>query len=469
MSGEAPPVPEEALSSPTAAGLSPAIILGHEVAEPDDVVVVAHKPEDEDAAAEEALSSPAAAGLSPAIIVEHEVAEPDDVVVVARKPEDADAEEEKDNWGTWEVPLWASVESSYGGIVSTENILTWTKPQFKGLTIFFSPVYRPSDPGGWTRLREDLQTAAAKEGFSLVSKGSKGNSTADKLRQVLICARGRVVPASRRDRPAYAASANNMRPLVPEEICRFRLTIHQDHNVDRYLIKGGQGSSFHRCHGKLEGHVPKKIHRSIIDRAAASTNVMWHTTSLSRTDRWKDHKGAVLWFTGLSASGKSTIANEVECLLHKRSVHTYLLDGDNLRHGLCQDLDFSPDQRWENLRRAAEVAKLMADAGLVVLCAFVSPYQAHRERVKSIIAGGGIPFCEIYVKAHVEICEKRDPKGLYLKARAGVLKNFTGVSDPYEEPTHPDVLLDSTVNSVRILADQVVDFLDLTGKIVLSA
>jgi adenylyl-sulfate kinase len=171
----------------------------------------------------------------------------------------------------------------------------------------------------------------------------------------------------------------------------------------------------------------------------------------------------------LSGSGKSTIANEVECLLHQRSVRTYLLDGDNLRHGLCQDLGFSPDQRWENLRRAAEVAKLMADAGLVVLCAFVSPYQAHRERVKSIIAGGGIPFCEIYVKSHVAICEKRDPKGLYLKARSGILKNFTGVTDPYEEPTHPDVVLDSTVNSVQILADQVIDHLDLSGKIVLSA
>ena len=420
MSEEAPPVAEEALST-TAAGLSPAIILGHEVAETHDVVA-------------------------------------------AHKPEDVDAEEEKDTWGTWEVPLWASVESSYGGTVTTENILNWSKPQFKGLTIFFSPVYRPSDPGGWTRLREDLQTAAAKEGFSLVSKGSKGNSTADKHRQVLICARGRVVPASRRDRSAYAA-----RPLVPEEVCRFRLTIHQDHNVDRYLIKGGQGNSFHRCHGKLEGHVPKKIQRTTVNKAASSTNVVWHTTSLQRTDRWKDHKGAVLWFTGLSGSGKSTIANEVECLLHQRSVRTYLLDGDNLRHGLCQDLDFSADQRWENLRRAAEVAKLMADAGLVVLCAFVSPYQAHRERVKTIIVDGSIPFCEIYVKAHVEICEKRDPKGLYLKARSGVLKNFTGVTDPYEEPANPDVLLDSTVNSVRFLADQVVDYLDLSGKIVLSA
>lgn len=419
-------------------------------------------------------SSPsAAAGLPPAIILGHEVAEPDVVVVAARKPEDADTEEQanpsKDTWGTgWEVPLWASVESSYGGTVSTENILTWTKPQFKGLTIFFSPVYRPSDPGAWTRLREHLQEAAAKEGFSLVSKGSKGNSTADKHRQVLICARGRIAPPSRRDRAA--ANANHTRPLVAEEICRFRLTVHQDHSVDRYIIKGGQGNSFHRCHDKLEGHVPKKIHRcTILKAAATSTNVVWHTTSLSRTDRWKDHKGAVLWFTGLSGSGKSTIANEVECLLHQRSVRTYLLDGDNLRHGLCQDLGFSPDQRWENLRRAAEVAKLMADAGLVVLCAFVSPYHAHREQVKNIIADGNIPFCEIYVKSHVAICEKRDPKGLYLKARSGILKNFTGVTDPYEEPTHPDVVLDSTVNSVQILADQVIDHLDLSGKIVLSA
>jgi hypothetical protein len=181
----------------------------------------------------------AAAGLPPNILIGNGVADSAEVASLKQpavsEADAADNAADDNDDNTWEVPLWASVETSYGGSVSTENILAWSKPQFKTLTVFFSPIYKPSDLGAWVRLKEDLQAAAAKEGFSLVSKGSKGSTAADKARaQVLICARGRVVPASRREN-----AANNTRPLAHSECCRFRLTIHQDHNVDRYYVKGG--------------------------------------------------------------------------------------------------------------------------------------------------------------------------------------------------------------------------------------
>lgn len=329
------------------------------------------------------------------------------------------------------------------------------------------------------RLKADLQEAAAQQGFSMVSKGAKGKSPADKLRQVLICARGRVVPHSRR-------AASSMRPTDPAECCRFRLTVHQDLNLDRFYVKGGQNNPIHKFHSKMkeEDCHPKKKRARTVARSAPkeatmphqqqgiptiatdeANNIVWHPTSLSRTDRWSNHKGAVLWFTGLSGSGKSTIANEVEVMLAQRNVKTYLLDGDNLRHGLCSDLAFSEEDRNENLRRTAEVAKLMADAGMVVLAAFVSPYESHRERVKGIIDAGNIPFIEIYVKASLATCEKRDPKGLYVKARQGLIANFTGINDPYEEPANPDVLLDADTEPIQVLADQVIQNLDFHGKI----
>jgi adenylyl-sulfate kinase len=150
-------------------------------------------------------------------------------------------------------------------------------------------------------------------------------------------------------------------------------------------------------------------------------------------------------------------------MLHQqRNVRTYLLDGDNLRHGLCSDLGFSPNDRLENMKRAAHVAKLMADAGLVVLCAFVSPHQLHREKVKTIVTeNSDISFFEIHVKANLATCERRDPKGLYLKARAGILRNFTGISAPYEEPSNPDLVLDSDSNPVICLAEQVFNYLEI--------
>jgi len=320
------------------------------------------------------------------------------------------------------------------------------------------------------RLKNDLQEAAAQQGFSLVSKGTKGKSAADKLRQVLVCARGRVVPHSRK-------AGASLRPSDPSECCRFRLTVHQDLSLDRFFVKGGQNNAVHRYHAKMEEEEcrPKKKRARLSSRSApkvaesvaapAAPNVVWHPTSLTRADRWKTHKGAVMWFTGLSGSGKSSVANEVEVLLSQRSVKTYLLDGDNLRHGLCSDLAFSEEDRNENLRRTGEVAKLLADSGMVVLAAFVSPYEAHRERVKSIVVAGGIPFVEIHVKASLATCEKRDPKGLYLKAREGLIPNFTGISDPYEEPTNPDVVLEADTEPIQALAYQVIQYLDMHRKL----
>ena len=165
-----------------------------------------------------------------------------------------------------------------------------------------------------------------------------------------------------------------------------------------------------------------------------ATNVTWHDHAVSSADRskLKKHKGAVLWFTGLSACGKSTISNTVDHMLNSQGVHTYLLDGDNIRMGLNKNLKFSAEDRAENIRRIGEVAKLFCDAGLITMTAFISPYRADRDKVRALLQPG--QFIEIYVNASLETCEKRDPKGLYKKARAGELKGFTGIDDPYEAP-----------------------------------
>lgn len=160
----------------------------------------------------------------------------------------------------------------------------------------------------------------------------------------------------------------------------------------------------------------------------------------------KGHRPLLVWFTGLSGSGKSTLANALERALFERKVHTYLLDGDNVRAGLNKNLSFSPEDRTENIRRIAEVAKLMLDAGLVVLASFVSPYREDRENVKRIVGYGN--FVEIFVNTPIDECERRDVKGLYAKARAGEIKNFTGVSAPYEAPMVPDIEIDTTKVSV---------------------
>jgi len=187
-------------------------------------------------------------------------------------------------------------------------------------------------------------------------------------------------------------------------------------------------------------------------------NVVWHPHAVTRADRElkHGHKGVVLWFTGLSGSGKSTVAGALEQALHALGVSTYLLDGDNVRHGLCRDLGFSDDDRRENIRRVGEVAKLMVDAGLVVLTAFISPHRAERDMVRELLDKD--QFIEIFVDTPLAICEARDPKGLYKKARAGELKNFTGIDSVYQAPEAPDVHLDGE-QLVTHLVPQLLDVL----------
>ncbi len=194
-----------------------------------------------------------------------------------------------------------------------------------------------------------------------------------------------------------------------------------------------------------------------------SNHVVWFDGFVSREDRNKAyrHKSGVVWFTGLPSSGKSTIAHGLEKLLFEKGIKVYVFDGDNIRHGLNSDLGFSPEDRKENLRRIAEVAKLFVDAGLIVLCAFVSPHKKDREFIKSII--GKEDFVEVYVKCPVEVCEKRDPKGMYKKARQGIIKEYTGVSAPYEEPETPDIVVESHKSSIDSAVQKVYEYLKNKG------
>ena len=187
-------------------------------------------------------------------------------------------------------------------------------------------------------------------------------------------------------------------------------------------------------------------------------NVVWHDHPVTRTAREQQHghQGVVLWFTGLSGSGKSTVAGALEQALHQLGVSTYLLDGDNVRHGLCRDLGFSDDDRQENIRRVGEVARLMVDAGLVVLTAFISPHRAERQMVRDLLGEG--EFIEVFVNTPLAVCEARDPKGLYKKARAGELRNFTGIDSAYEAPEAADITLDGE-QLVTKLAAQLLDLL----------
>lgn len=194
-----------------------------------------------------------------------------------------------------------------------------------------------------------------------------------------------------------------------------------------------------------------------------ATNVTWHEHKVTREDRQKlnGHRGAVLWFTGLSGCGKSTIANAVDQLLHEQGVHTFVLDGDNIRMGLNKNLGFSPEDRTENIRRIGEVAKLFADAATIVSTAFISPYKADRDMVREVLPEG--EFVEILVQASLETCESRDPKGLYKKARAGEIPNFTGISAPYESPENPEIVLDSDNKGIEELAQEVIAWLKANG------
>ena len=187
------------------------------------------------------------------------------------------------------------------------------------------------------------------------------------------------------------------------------------------------------------------------DQTVTSDNITWTISPVTREARVEHlgHRGAVLWLTGLSGSGKSTLATGLEYQLHRRGLASFILDGDNLRHGLCANLGFSPEDRTENIRRAGETAKLMAESGLVVICSLISPYRADRENVRHICERDGIPFAEVYVNASLEVCEARDPRGLYKKARAGEIKDFTGLGSPYEAPETPEIEIQTGVRSLE--------------------
>ncbi len=194
---------------------------------------------------------------------------------------------------------------------------------------------------------------------------------------------------------------------------------------------------------------------------ATPRNLVWQDTAVTRAQRERQagHRAQVLWFTGLSGAGKSTLASAVEEALHAQGRRTFVLDGDNVRHGLCADLGFSPEARRENLRRVAEMARLFVQAGVLTLTAFISPLREDRERVRAIIGAGDL--LEIYVQCPLEVCEARDVKGMYRRARAGEIKEFTGVSAPYEPPLAPALAVDT---SRLALADCVAQVLDLIGR-----
>ena len=189
-------------------------------------------------------------------------------------------------------------------------------------------------------------------------------------------------------------------------------------------------------------------------------NIKWHEISIDRKklEKMRGHKGMVLWFTGLSGSGKSTLANALNEALHLKGVSTYVLDGDNIRHGLCKDLGFSDSDREENIRRIGEVANLFMDAGIVAITAFVSPFKADRDKVRAII--GNTDFIEIYCAADLSVCEKRDPKGLYKKARLGEIKDFTGISSPYEIPDKPEIIIDTANIGLTDSVQKIITYLD---------
>jgi adenylylsulfate kinase len=196
-----------------------------------------------------------------------------------------------------------------------------------------------------------------------------------------------------------------------------------------------------------------------------SRNIRWEPGQVTRAEResLRGHRGAAIWLTGLSGSGKSTLAKAVERELGRRGHVSYVLDGDNVRHGLSNDLGFSADDRHENIRRIFEVAKLFVDAGVLVLCAFVSPYRADRERMRQGMAPGD--FIEIHVKASVEACRARDPKGLYGKAEAGEITDLTGVGSPYEPPEHPELVLETELQEPAESAAAVLAYLESHGHI----
>lgn len=192
-----------------------------------------------------------------------------------------------------------------------------------------------------------------------------------------------------------------------------------------------------------------------------TANIVWHPTTVTKEDRQKraGHKSCVLWFTGLSGAGKSTLANAVEHELHQRGLASYVLDGDNIRHGLNRGLGFGAEDRQENIRRIGEVAKLFVDAGVITLTAFISPYREDRELARNLVEAG--EFIEVYVKCSLDECERRDVKGLYQKARSGEIGQFTGISSPYEEPLQAELVIESDKQTIEESVQIVLTYLEL--------
>lgn len=196
-----------------------------------------------------------------------------------------------------------------------------------------------------------------------------------------------------------------------------------------------------------------------------SGNVVWHhaTVTRERREALNGHRSVMLWFTGFSGAGKSTLAHAVEEYLHRKGCRTFTFDGDNVRHGLCSDLGFSSADRVENIRRVGEMAKLFLEAGVIALTAFISPFRSDREKVRSLVPHG--EFLEIYCRCPLEVCEGRDVKGLYKRARAGEIKNFTGISSPYEEPENPELIVDTGQLTLEESVTRVIQFLCERGII----
>lgn len=196
-----------------------------------------------------------------------------------------------------------------------------------------------------------------------------------------------------------------------------------------------------------------------------STDVVWHHATVTRVRREQQngHKSVLLWFTGLSGAGKSTLAHAVEETLYQMGCHTFVLDGDNVRHGLCGDLGFTENDRKENIRRVGEASKLFLEAGVIVLTAFISPFREDRERVRKLM--GNEDFIEIYCHCPLEVCENRDVKGLYKKARQGLIKDFTGISSPYEIPEHPELVIDTAAKPLEECVAQVIEYLQNKNKL----
>jgi len=199
----------------------------------------------------------------------------------------------------------------------------------------------------------------------------------------------------------------------------------------------------------------------LLDKQEKSKNTVWHqpTVTRDRRESQNGHRSSIIWFTGLSGSGKSTLAHAVEEELHKRGCKTFVFDGDNVRHGLCGDLGFSEDDRTENIRRIGQMAKLFIESGVIALTAFISPFQVDRQRVRMMVEQDE-DFLEIYCKCPLEVCEKRDVKGLYQRARKGEIPDFTGISSPYEEPENADLIINTSELDIATCVNRVMELLE---------